>query len=218
MPNLGMVNSVWPRLTTHGNCGTHETADTVGYIGAFDDVAVNKTLSQEKSPTCLRWRDTRGAPAGRNYDAFAVLDNGSCLILEHGATTEMKTQSAMLTEDCSRRAAPVDTSGTGACQGENVLNYLGRDYKLVEIGNQCWFSENLASGQYANGDTIPYGTSGSTWPSISQPKWGVLGDSLELAEEYGYLYNHVAASDERNICPTGWRVPSVTDFDAAVMF
>ena len=203
--------------------GTYETADTVGYIGALDDVAVwNKTLSSGEVANMYNFDGETYAGCTNteacNYDAFAVLDNGSCLM--PGAWCNDGNEDTIgdvLTDDClCVGQAPVDTSGTGACQGENVLNYLGRDYKLVEIGNQCWFSENLASGQYANGDTIPYGTSGSTWPSISQPKWGVLGDSLELAEEYGYLYNHVAASDERNICPAGWRVPSVTDFDAAV--
>ncbi len=35
---------------------------------------------------------------------------------------------------------------------------------------------------------------------------------------YGYLYNWFAVSDVRNICPTGWRVPSDSDWNKLVIF
>jgi uncharacterized protein (TIGR02145 family) len=35
---------------------------------------------------------------------------------------------------------------------------------------------------------------------------------------YGYLYNWYAVSDVRNICPTGWRVPSDSDWNKLVIF
>jgi uncharacterized protein (TIGR02145 family) len=41
------------------------------------------------------------------------------------------------------------------------------------------------------------------------------GDISELSsyDSYGYLYNHNAANDPRNICPQGWHVPSVQEWD-----
>ena len=32
--------------------------------------------------------------------------------------------------------------------------YQGYDYETVQIGEQCWFAENLRSENYLNGDAI----------------------------------------------------------------
>ena len=35
--------------------------------------------------------------------------------------------------------------------------YQGYDYETVQIGEQCWFAENLRALNYRNGDEIPSG-------------------------------------------------------------
>ena len=32
------------------------------------------------------------------------------------------------------------------------LEYQGYDYETVQIGEQCWFAENLRAANYANGE------------------------------------------------------------------
>ena len=66
---------------------------------------------------------------------------------------------------CAEPAANVDDgSSVGAwCDyGNNdsythdgsALTYQGIEYKLVTIGEQCWFKENLEVTSYRNGDAI----------------------------------------------------------------
>jgi uncharacterized protein (TIGR02145 family) len=87
-------------------------------------------------------------------------------------------------------------------------------YALVEIGTQCWFKENLASDFYRNGDPIPGNLSNVQWSNTllgAQAIWGEgywwvdVGASLAT---YGRLYNFLAVSDSRGLCPTGYHVPS----------
>ena len=47
------------------------------------------------------------------------------------------------------------------------VSYQGYAYETVLIGEQCWFSENLRSEQYLNGDAIPTNLSDSLWSSTS---------------------------------------------------
>ena len=97
------------------------------------------------------------------------------------------------------------------------LNYQGYDYLTVQIGDQCWFSENChylpvvsLSAEFSN--TSPY-----------YYVYDYDGTNVESAkatfsyEAYGVLYNWPAVMTE-NICPSGWHIPSdeewtqLTDF------
>ena len=96
----------------------------------------------------------------------------------------------------------------------DLLGYQGYDYETVQIGEQCWFAENLLSESYANGDTIP-GNLNSAW---SYATWGATAVYEELAanlETYGRLYNWYAVDDARGLCPSGWHVP--TDGELTVL-
>ena len=99
----------------------------------------------------------------------------------------------------------------------NPLSYQGYDYATVQIGEQCWFAENLRTEYYQNGDVIPNEPEAAEWSTASiglQTIYGegVLGvpDSLlnVFYSDYGLLYNNLSVHDERNICPFNWHVPS----------
>ena len=47
------------------------------------------------------------------------------------------------------------------------MNYHGYDYATVQIGEQCWFAENLRNEHYANGDAIPGELSNSEWQLLT---------------------------------------------------
>ena len=86
----------------------------------------------------------------------------------------------------------------------------GNVYTSVTIGTQVWMVENLKTTKYRNGDLI-----GTTTPasldisSESTPKyqWAYDGNESNVAT-YVRLYTWYAVSDNRNICPTGWHVPT----------
>ena len=113
------------------------------------------------------------------------------------------------------------------------LGYQGYDYQTVQIGNQCWFAENLRAENYRNGDEILSGFDGEEWPSASAGVTTVYGeyepcedfspgvaacDGNSALTEFGRLYNWFAVSDSRNVCPSGWSVPSETAWQSLEMF
>src|SRR4029078_12512714 len=102
-----------------------------------------------------------------------------------------------------------------SCKKDNetpatVTDIDGNVYHTVTIGTQVWMVENLKTTKYRNGDLI-----GTTIPatldisSESTPKyqWAYKGEESNVAT-YGRLYTWYAVADSRNVCPTGWHVPS----------
>lgn len=89
----------------------------------------------------------------------------------------------------------------------------GNNYKTVQIGTQLWMAENLRTTRYANGVKIDNITDNAEWKRAKTPAYSIYNnrDNNELG---GYLYNGYAATDSRNICPSGWRVPTDADWNA----
>ncbi len=91
-----------------------------------------------------------------------------------------------------------------------VTDIDGNVYQTVSIGTQVWMKENLKVTRYRNGDFI-----GTTTPATlevsgeSSPKyqWSYNGDERNVAA-YGRLFTWYAVTDSRNICPSGWHLPS----------
>ena len=105
----------------------------------------------------------------------------------------------------------------------DLVNYHGYDYATVQIGDQCWFAENLRTEHYANGDSIPANLSGSEWDDATFGAVAVYGegssfcfnepcDEVVNLQDYGRLYNWYAVDDARGLCPSGWHVPTDDEF------
>jgi uncharacterized protein (TIGR02145 family) len=78
----------------------------------------------------------------------------------------------------------------------------GKSYRIVEIGSQTWFAENLRYG-----GSIPEIKDYNLWSDTSQPAWCYLFNNPSNDSVYGKLYNWYAV-EEGNVCPSGWHVPS----------
>ncbi|MGE5457852.1 MAG: FISUMP domain-containing protein, partial [Methanococcaceae archaeon] len=91
-----------------------------------------------------------------------------------------------------------------------VTDIDGNVYDVKNYGTQVWMLENLKTTKYSNGDligtTIPANLFIS-WESGPKFQWAYDGDESYVAI-YGRLYTWFAATDNRNICPTGWHVPT----------
>ena len=111
---------------------------------------------------------------------------------------------------------------------EDLLEYQGYNYQTVQIGDQCWFAENLRSENYLNGDAILSGLSGDEWSTVNvgavstfgegesncynySPNGDACNETWALSE-YGRLYNWHATVDDRGLCPTDWHVSSDSDW------
>jgi uncharacterized protein (TIGR02145 family) len=102
-----------------------------------------------------------------------------------------------------------------------VTDVSGNIYKTVKIGNQIWMAENLRTEKFNNGDPIEQISSNRFWQEIT---FKMMDDSsLEYSHpamcyynntklKDNVLYNWYAVVDNRDICPTGWHVPSSSEF------
>jgi len=99
-------------------------------------------------------------------------------------------------------------------EDKTIKDGEGNVYTSVKIGTQEWLTENLKTTKYSNGDLI-----GTTSPiskdisSESTPKyqWSYNGDESKVAS-YGRLYTWYTITDNRNVCPDGWHIPSDDDW------
>ena len=101
-----------------------------------------------------------------------------------------------------------------------IADVDGNVYNTVTIGTQVWMKENLKTTKYRNGNLI-----GTTTPatldinSESTPKyqWAYDGNESNVAT-YGRLYTWYAVTDTRNVCPTGWHVPTDAEWTVLTTF
>ncbi len=102
--------------------------------------------------------------------------------------------------------------------GSGVL-FNGYNYSSVVLGNgQEWMAENLRTTIYANGNSIPNVTAASQWASLSSGAWAHYDNDNQYNFPYGRLYNWYAVNDARNVCPTGWHVPSDADWNILIKY
>jgi len=124
----------------------------------------------------------------------------------------------------------VSFSTTGSVKGDIIFNpnltydfvndIVGNIYRTIKIDNQTWMAENLKTTKYNNGDLI-----GTTSPANlnigaeSLPKYQWVYDANENnVTTYGRLYTWFAATDNRNVCPKGWHVPTDVEWSALNSF
>lgn len=163
-----------------------------------------------------------------NFNPYANVPDASCFGVDTGCAGDLNADGligasdllemlqlfgALCLEPTPEVCAPVEWGG-----------YL---YDVFQLGEQCWFAENLRTESYANGDPLPFGLTGFQWTAADQngsgagavygeqdasctesaPDFYACDEALAL-EAYGRLYNGHAVADARGICPVGWHVPS----------
>jgi uncharacterized protein (TIGR02145 family) len=123
------------------------------------------------------------------------------------------------------------TAATPACPNPTI-SYNNFTYTTVGIGSQCWMKENLRVTTYNDGTNIPDGTSNSSWGNLTTGASSNYNEVTGLpsgetyVSTYGYLYNWYAAkgiatagsTTYKNICPTGWHVPTDSDWNKLVIY
>ena len=102
----------------------------------------------------------------------------------------------------------------------------GNTYNTVQIGTQCWTKENLRVSKYKDGTLIPFDESGGTTGDSLNETWSeritgaraVYGKNTQNIVTYGYLYNWFTVENPKGLCPSGWHVPSRSEFDKLITF
>jgi Fibrobacter succinogenes major domain (Fib_succ_major) len=90
-----------------------------------------------------------------------------------------------------------------------------RKYKTINIDNQAWMAENLNADYFRNGEKIPNAQSAEEWIKAGKegkPAWCYYENKIDSGLKYGKLYNWFAISDPRGLAPTGWHIPTDTEW------
>ena len=103
-------------------------------------------------------------------------------------------------------------------KGVVVLDIDGNVYSTVRIGSQIWMAENLKVTHLTDGTPIPLVPDQEEWSNLTEMGYCWFNnDSASNFQEFGVLYNWYTV-DTENICPTGWRVPTLADFEMLESF
>ena len=84
----------------------------------------------------------------------------------------------------------------------------GHTYEVVQIGEQCWFAENLRTTEFTDGTPIP-----AIGPNqLANTKTPARIINPDLPDHYNTFYNGWSLLQTKGICPKGWRVPTAIEF------
>jgi uncharacterized protein (TIGR02145 family) len=136
-------------------------------------------------------------------------------------------------ENCT--GVPCVVAPTFTCGTNTVSDIDGNTYNTVLIGTQCWTKENLKVTKYNDNTSIPLnntytsGTVSTVWQGLRTGAYTIYGNESSSganATNYGFLYNWYASkgivttgsTTYKNICPTGYHVPTDSDWNKLVKF
>ena len=232
--------------------GAYFNASIRFFDGSLDDLGVwDRALSAEEIDVLYSTiQPIQGCTdeAACNYNVDAILDDGTCDLftckcLEGTIWSEelggciVANPSDSNFDGCVQLNDLLDLlSAYGDCGAEETpwqcgdpLDYQGYEYETVQIGEQCWFAENLRAENYRNGESL--GSTLMAWLSSTEEGQTVIYgadseiscqdfspdipvcDSLETTFlEFGLLYNNHAVSDIRGVCPLNWHVSTDEDW------
>lgn len=158
------------------------------------------------SPTILNFKTNEGAGASNfnsiiknlnpntiyYYRAYATNNSGT----SYGLTLSFKTPSAYFKI------------------GNGIVDIEGNKYQTIHIGNELngyqeWMAEDLKSTKLNDGTLISNDFNDSIWEFGNFPQYRYYNNN---PENKTILYNFFVIKNN-NICPAGWHVPKVSDWE-----
>lgn len=90
---------------------------------------------------------------------------------------------------------------------------------VVTIGTQTWMAKNLSVTKFSDGASISEVTSSGDWSSTTSPARAKYdNDASYVSNGYGYIYNNYAIVSAKGICPSGFHVPSATEWTTLINY
>jgi uncharacterized protein (TIGR02145 family) len=98
---------------------------------------------------------------------------------------------------------------------DSVEDIDGNWYNTVTIGTQVWMAENLKTTRYNDGEKIPLVEDGNKWTTLNTAAYCWYENDKSKYDTLGALYNYWVTQSDK-LCPTGWHVSSVAEWDAMI--
>ncbi|MFN5443402.1 MAG: FISUMP domain-containing protein [Crocinitomicaceae bacterium] len=96
----------------------------------------------------------------------------------------------------------------------------GNIYSIEKIGKQVWMTENLRVSHFNDGTVIPYIANKNNWNETDTYAWCYFENNPKYNSTFGKLYNGyvVDSTNQLNVCPVGWKIPSLVEWQELVDF
>ncbi len=156
------------------------------YISLFPDLQAQEKLEVEGAISI-------GKLAGSNPSPGSIQWNGNDFLGWDGFKWKSLTQM-------------VTYNGT-------VTDEDGNIYNTVIIGDQEWMAENLRTTKYDDGTDINYITVNAEWQFDLSGAFSWYNHNASNKHPYGGVYNWFAVNSFHGLCPAGWEVPTISDWD-----
>lgn len=192
LPILTTNTTVSDITLISATCGGDITSE-----GGSAVIARGVCWNTSTNPTIANNKTIDGAGSGYFTSNLTCLASGTLYYVRAYATNSFGTAYGLATSFTTQNNIT-----------ETVTDIDGNLYHTVIIGTQVWLLENLKVTHYRNGDAIPNVTDGTTWSNLTTGAYCDYNITSSNSSIYGRLYNFYAVVDSRNLCPTGWHVPS----------
>ena len=107
---------------------------------------------------------------------------------------------------------------TISIHAQTVTDVDGNTYNTISIGNQTWLTENLKVTKYNDQVPISLVLDDASWSTQTEPAYCYYQGDIANANGYGNLYNWHVVNNAKNVCPSGYYVPSIADWEELITF
>ena len=102
--------------------------------------------------------------------------------------------------------------------GDTMSDQEGTKYPTIVILGKRWMAANLRTAKYRDGSSITNASTNAAWSSQTEGAWSVYDNQNSNNAVYGKLYNWFATVSPKELCPTGWKVPTDTDWENLIAY
>jgi uncharacterized protein (TIGR02145 family) len=199
LKNAETANSVSVKLSYTGGNGKSYIAQSITSTSISGLIAELTAGTFENGNGSVTY-SISGTPASAGTASFAIsLGGESCVI-----------------------NISVEDAEPSSSYGPDISDVDGNIYKSVFIGTQQWMAENLKTSKYNDGSIISNFTSVTQWTNLTTGAWAYYDNNSDNNSKYGKLYNWYALSittnGNKNVCPTGWHVPTDNEWTALKVY
>ena len=225
---------------------TVNSGGTAATLKLCEDPSIGKVLVDNTNCSSLSWKNSSNVEVSTSLSELAVggtitagvytvtgMNDSGCSIEKQ---TVLGTYTPKPCTAASQNGHVANTAGSGngydgveTAVNDSIISvkdYDGNEYPVVEINSQCWMAVNLRTTHYADGSPITLGTTSNSNTTVAYYyNYEPTSPTIPLVQR-GYLYNWSAAmkspSDpstaegDKGVCPTGWHVPTRTDWQTMV--
>ncbi|MFH0735381.1 MAG: FISUMP domain-containing protein [bacterium] len=112
------------------------------------------------------------------------------------------------------------------CPGITTVDYAGKIYNTVQVGNQCWLKENLDLGTRINSNSVQLNNNiiekyCYNDDTVNCHTYGALYEWAEAVQYLNGATNFKSPSPDftgnvQGICPSGWHIPTIPEYQTMI--